>query len=352
MEKIKLLLADTNEAYVRPLESKLVEILGDIAEIHIITDVAFFTEYFSEAQKIDIAIFDEKLYDNALNKHSFDEIYILRENIAEDGRTEQLKINHISRYSSVKEIISRIMRGNVVSKKMNYKAEKTTKLIMTYSPIGGAGTSTLAMSIAAIAAKGLRKVLYVAVDNLQNFQWLMKNKPVFPSALESKLSEISEFSYGEIKMAIANEGFDYLPAFRQAMSVLDVKVANMVELIQKIKETTEYEYIVVDTSSDFNESLPKLMGIADKVVVVTKQDKVSAKKLERLLLNIDTSNGNKFSIVCNKYMPDKENFIIDENLVDKCHVAQYVNNIEEIKEQPVEICVQNTQIQQFAYLYI
>ena len=352
MSKIKILFADTNETYVKPIERKLVEEFGEYAEIHIITDINYFNEFFMTPQNFDLVIIDESLYGEELSKHTIKEIYILMEDIEEVGETQRLTIHKLYKYSGVKEIIGQIIRGQVIHDNMSSVIDNNTKLITMYSPQGGAGTSTLALSLAAIAAKGLRKVLFVAIDNLQNFEWILDNNIIFPSSLEKKLSEISDFTYGEVKPAISNEGFDYLPPFRQAMSVLDIKAENMIALIEEIKKTNQYEYIVVDTSSDFNDNIPKLMAKSDKVIIVTEQDKVAAKKLKRLLLNIDTSNAAKFSVVCNKYMPDKENYIVSEELINNCRISQYVEYEAGMCESKLDVCIQNQQIQKFAYLYI
>ena len=352
MGKIKILLADMNVAYVSAIESKLVEEFSEFAEIHIITDLNYFNEFFSNAQNFDIVIISEELYNENLYKHSFKEIYILVENIEDVGKTDKLSINKLYRYSSVKEIIAQITRGDILRKSKEYLMDNSTKVITLYSPQGGAGTTTLALSIAAIAAKGMRKVLFVAIDNLQNFTWLLECKSVFPASLEKKFTEISEYTYEEIKPAISNNGFDYLTPFRQAMSVLDIKVSNLVELIGKIKETNEYEYIIVDTSSDFNKELPHIMGMSDKVIIVTKQDRISAEKLERLLLNIDISDDEKFSVVCNKYNQAKENCIVGDKKANNCHISHYIEYIEDLGNSGLSDCIRNQQIQQIAYLYI
>jgi len=45
MAKIKILLADADEKYLRPLEYKFVKELDDIATISVITDIEYF-EFF------------------------------------------------------------------------------------------------------------------------------------------------------------------------------------------------------------------------------------------------------------------------------------------------------------------
>ena len=352
MAKIKILFADTNAVYVRPIERKLVEEFANYAEIHIITEIDYFNVFFERPQNFDLVIIDESLYNDDLHRHMIKEIYILMEDIDSVGKTENLNINRVYKYSGVKEIINQISRGEVVQKNMKLSTDNTTKIFTFYSPQGGSGTSTLATSLSKIAAKGMRKVLFLGIDNLQNFVWLMNENILFPSSLEKKLLEVSDFTYREIRPAIANENYDYLPPFRQAMSVLDIKRENLIKLIEEIKKSNVYEYIVVDTSSDFCKGIPKLMSISDKVIIVTEQNKPAASKLKRLLLNIDTSNDAKFSIVCNKYMQDKENCIVGEKFPSNCRISQYIEYNETMNGNKTDVCIQNQQIQQFAYLYI
>lgn len=352
MGKIKILLADTDEVYVQAIETRIIEEFARFVEIHIITDINYFNEFFSNAQNFDIVIINENLYNEKLYKHSFKEIYILMENIDEEGKEENLNIRKLYKYIGVKEIIGRIMRGEVLRKNKEYLLDNSTKVITVYSPQGGAGTTTISLSISSIAAKGMRKVLFFAIDNLQNFTWLLDGNITFPASLEKKLMKISEYSYGEIRSAISKSEFDYIPPFRQAISVLDISTSNLINLIGEIKKSNEYDYIIVDTSADFNKETPHLMGISDKVVIVTQQDEVSAKKLGRLLLNIDISDDAKFSVLCNKYRPDRENYIVNDENLNGLHISHYIEYIDKIRDGDLNECIKNQQIQQAAYLYI
>lgn len=351
MGKIKILFADTNCAYAQAIENKLVDEFAEFSEIHVITDVNFFRDFFCNPQSFDILIISQELYSEELYKHTFKETYILVDNIEDIDRTGSLNICRLYKYSSVKEIINQVMRGEVIKNNAG-EVDNSTKVIAAYSPQGGAGTTTLAVSIAAIAAKSMRKVLYVAIDNLQNFTWFIENDSVFPVTLESKLSEISEYSYGEIKPAIIGREFDYLAPFRQAMSVLNISETNMVELVEEIKKTKEYDYIIVDTSADFNRATPKIMGIADKVIIVTEQDNVACKKIDRMLLNIDISDDSKFAVICNKYSEKKDSGFAGEKCMTSCHINYYIDYIQDQNCRTLEECIKNPQIQQAAYFFI
>ena len=62
MENIKIVVADTDEEYLAPLEYKLAEEWKDKGDIEVITSLKYFNEYFSQPRDIFILIINEYLY--------------------------------------------------------------------------------------------------------------------------------------------------------------------------------------------------------------------------------------------------------------------------------------------------
>ena len=62
MNKLKIVLADTDENYLAPLERKFIDEFEDNGEIHVITDREYLRKYFSVPQSLDILLIDEAVF--------------------------------------------------------------------------------------------------------------------------------------------------------------------------------------------------------------------------------------------------------------------------------------------------
>ena len=88
-----LVFIDLDEAYLTALERKFVEELGKFANISIITDMCYFSEYFSIPREIDILVVNEQLYDAQLSNHSIGITYILTENPVDNAKNNNYRIH-------------------------------------------------------------------------------------------------------------------------------------------------------------------------------------------------------------------------------------------------------------------
>ncbi len=61
MANIKIILADTDERYLMPLERKFIDELEDKVDLIVITDRDYLKQYFETPQKLDILIINEEL---------------------------------------------------------------------------------------------------------------------------------------------------------------------------------------------------------------------------------------------------------------------------------------------------
>ena len=76
MAKPLLVIVENEESYLTPLEMKLAEMLWDSVDIEIISEKAYFDEYFIQPKKIDVLVIDESMYNERLHLHNINKIYI------------------------------------------------------------------------------------------------------------------------------------------------------------------------------------------------------------------------------------------------------------------------------------
>lgn len=327
MSKLKIVLVDSDEDYLVPLELKFIKELKESIDIIIITDELYLEKFFSSPQNIDVLIINKELYNSSIEKHNIKNTFLLLEKI-QDEPTNNLSYISIYKYSSVKEIYNTIISNLSNNEIKSVEPQKTTKVIMLYSPIGGVGTTTLSCGLAGALSQQSKKVLYIGIDNLQTFGFLFSSDTLLPNGIEKHFASNSEYTYQILKNHICNEFFDYIPPFSRALSSFNIKIENYINLIECIKKSNEYNYIVIDTTSDFTENVSLLMGVADNIIILTKQDIFSVHKLNNLLNNIDYLGLKKFMFICNKYKSDEENFLIDLDNSKQIYIQEYINFFE------------------------
>lgn len=107
MARPRVIVADTDESYVIPLQKKFAELFADKIDLEIITDKDYFNQLFSLSQHADILLVSDTLYNSGLKKHDIRHLMILSEHY-EPGQTDELDICRLFKYTSVREIFNEI----------------------------------------------------------------------------------------------------------------------------------------------------------------------------------------------------------------------------------------------------
>lgn len=320
MGKLLLVFIDLDEAYVTALERKFVEVLGEHADISIITDMCYFSEYFSIPRDIDILVVNEQLYDNSLANHNISLTYILTENQPQDNPDS--KLNFIYKYTSVQEIFNQISSNAIIKDVIGKALETQGGLFLMHSPLGGVGTTTLSLGAAIILKKMGYRVLYISMENMQSFVTYINNQSTLPDKFEENIIKANSNTYENIKNNIIKEEIDYLQPFSKPLSMLGIREDNYIELIKSIRASGDYDYIVIDTDSYFSKELLYVMGEADRIFLITNQSKKACLLLEKFSKSIATVSAEKFLIICNKYCEDSPNELINNG--NKFYISDYI----------------------------
>jgi len=352
MSKLIVVLADTDEKYLMPLELKLIEEFGDKASIQVISDKEYFKSYFKTLQKVDILIINEGIYNHNLLKHDISNLFILTES-NDDSITEELDINKIYKYTSVKEIFKEIMSKTSTKSLRPINQKENTKVLMVYSPSGGTGKTTVAIGISAAITKCNKRVLYLNTETLQNYNFMLKNNKFCPYGFEKHMIQRNENIIDYLPGAVGIDLFEYLLPFKRSTSSLNISMEHYKYLIEAVKASGQYDYIVVDSSSDFTSEKTMMMSYCDKVMIITGQDPVSVFKLDSLLNNIDCSDNNKFMFVCNKYSEKSTDWLIKNNLTNSRKISEYIECFEmNYANFNIEFLAANKHFQKLAYMLI
>lgn len=328
MARPKVIIADEDASYIVPLQFKFVTDFFNKIDLEIITDRAYFDEYFSRPQNAEILIISDDLYDSSLQRHNIQNIFVMMEQY-DEGSTGELNVNQIFKYTSIKEIFNEIIGKSAGALNIAAVEKKETQIILVTSAAGGVGKTTVAMGVAACLAQNYKRVLYINAARLQNFQHILDNcSPVTSSDVYANLLNAQNDVYNNIKHIIRKEIFSYLPAFKASLMSIGLEFSIYSKLALSAKKSGEYDFVIIDAESTFDEFKTDLIDMADKVVVITDQSFSSVHFTNLLLSNINGINSEKYMFICNKFDKDAPNDLISPQVSLKFNVNEYVEKVE------------------------
>lgn len=352
MAKPRIIIADTDNDYIIPLQLKFVEEYFEKVDIEIITDQGYFDALFSTPQKADILVVAEELYDVTLQRHNIKNIFLMTEQ-SEDDQTGDLNVNRIFKYTSIKEILNEITGKSADVLNKSVSAKKETQIVLVYSASGGAGKTTIALGICTSLTRSYKRVLYVNAERLQSFHSMVENRSVISASdVYAKLTTPGDSSYSDVKHVIRQEMFSYLPPFKASLMSLGIPYSAYEHIVQGAKKSGDYDYIVIDADSTFDDEKAGLLELADKVILVTKQTLNSVLATNTLVANINGATGEKYIYICNDFKKNQDNALISPGVSLKFTVADYIDHFDHYDQRKIADIAKENSIQRAALLII
>lgn len=346
MAKLQVVFVDFNEQYLLTLEKRILEELGDIADIELISEKEYFDQYFSTPRKLDLLIINQDLYTQELDRHNVGHVFLMTEEETEQANLPG-KFTAIYKYTSIKEIFSKITgrAGNIIPMS---EEEKRSKLILFYSPAGGCGQTSVALGFCSALANNYKRVLYISMDSLQAEVNGLEGGEKVKAGAERPIASESEYAYEATKPFIKMDYFSWLPPFSGALSSLGISTKSMIPFITQAVESKDFDYVVVDAPAEFTESTTSLMANSVQTVMVVQQNKSVALKLKALMENIDCSDNRKFFFVCNQYLAAEKNYLLDNEFPSQSLLFQYVDKLPAEITNDLEALGKNENLQKLA----
>lgn len=316
MAKPSIVIVEGDEAYLVPLEVKIVEILREYADIEIISDRNYFEEFFTKPRKIDVLVIDDEAYSEQLHMHNIDRTYVLTENLdaTETQGNAEGEVVYLYKYCNLNVLVDRIIPngwgGNTVK-------SKDAQIIAVISPAGGCGSTTIAMGIAAGMKQNMKRVLYLSVSNYQNFQFLLKNKSVLPYEACVEMQKSGGNLYEKLKRKFLKESFTYLPPLNSSRESLHISDEAYIQIARAAKQSKDFDYIIMDIGNELSAEMLQFLSASDKIFVVLKQDEYTAFKMSAFRRSVNCDDGDKFIMVCNCFEKERENALAANFYVKK-----------------------------------
>lgn len=348
MNKPRIIIADADKHYILPLQLKFIQEYFNKVDLEIITNKEYFDQLFSKLQVADILIISEDLYSMAIHKHNINKIFLM----TEDDQIKEFGNNvvQIYKYTNIKEIFNRIMNGSNESIIPSPVSKKDCQVILVESACGGVGKTTISLGLSACLAHNYKRTLYVNASRLQIPSSLFKEEYITSLDVYAQLRMKSSNCYSLIKNQIKNYEFNYVPLFRSALMSLGLNYSIYEELIKSAAKSGDYDFIIVDSDNVFDELKIKLIDLADKVILVTNQNKKSVYSLNAFVENVDISNTDKYLFVCNDFKEDKDNLNLSSLNKANYKINEYVKHIKDYDQLNVNDLTNNLNMQKITYL--
>ena len=167
-----------------------------------------------------------------------------------------------------------------------------------------------------------------------------------------RLNDAADLSYDDIRHVVRREGFSYLPGFRASLMSLGMSFRVYGKIISAVRRSKEYDCIVVDTDVIFDEEKAALIDRADKVIVVTGQNRASVYATDMLLKNLSGINGEKYIFVCNDFRKNQRNTLNSPEEPAGFTVSEYIDHLNDYDSMTCGDLAALPGIQKIAFLVL
>lgn len=176
---------------------------------------------------------------------------------------------------SLLEIYTDISDGQLPKLTGDFK----TKFIGIYSPVRRCMQTSFALTMGQMLAMESR-TLYL------NFEHYVGITELLPDMQTRDMADLLYFLSGDkdkfrlrIQTMIQHKGkLDYIPPMKSGQNLLTVTVGEWMQLLQKITELGEYEYVILDLSESM-QGLFDILRNCTKVFTLTQEDHIAQSKI-------------------------------------------------------------------------
>lgn len=282
--KRKLVLADSDWRYLKEISCYFMEKVPQF-EIITFTKEEKLREYFTQGGEADLLAVDETFVKERLEALTpgLTRIMLSVSMNQADG------FETVKKYQKLETLAGQILLKYAQDSNTleTVKGNAETKIVSFYSPAGGTGKTTLALSLSAAAVKTGLHVLYMNLEEI--------------SSVDSALFEEGEGGLSAVFLALKTKGmnvgiklktcvrtepaagFSFLSGVDSISEYEEIDGEDVTRLLKAARELSDYDLIVTDHSSGFTKQTQAALEEADMIFVPTLMDEGSLAKLERFL---------------------------------------------------------------------
>ena len=328
MDKKLVVLADTDEEYLSVLEYKIVEEMGDRAEIEVITQLNYFREYFSQPREIFLLIINEVLYgyEERIQKQNVHYTFLL----SEDEENENLpptrgKCRKICKYSSIREIYRQIEKdtGSAIFSRPSVQ----TQLLAACSVCGGSGKTLLTLGLCQELADMGKQVLYISCEMLQDYGCYLEEDDRMDPDFAYSMAVQDPRVETDLSRQTGLRGFEYLKPMAKLSLSYQMSGEAYLALVQRLQASRRYDVIVLELPRELDMGDMRILEQADRVLMICQQHRRAGENLKNFLSSIILPE-EKYLFVSNRFREDMPDFLEEIPAVGRCSVSSVIPEFE------------------------
>lgn len=249
MGKAKLAICDSDKTYAKNLYEYARKHYSDIYEILLFQSAQVLEEYLNENLIEILLISDDLMYLQEISKQPGYTIYLTTETGGD------ISGNSIYKYLPAHGIFQIIMSLCTAKQTATLMEEGTgkVKVIGVYSPIKRCFQTTFALTLGQVLATKC-KTLYLNFESYSGF-YKMECQRVGTDLLDLLYAaemNPESFNYRVSSFAEHIGNMDYIPPVKVYSKYAEISAEQWINLIQSIRNRTNYEYLILDLTENVN----------------------------------------------------------------------------------------------------
>lgn len=317
--RIKLAIADKDESYVNRLSNFLNAGYSDKVEVYSFTQLDSLVQ-FLKTNKVDVLLASETMELNLKSIPERTAFAYLVDNASLETVNNKRAVCKFQKADLIyKEALSLFSENPSNITGFKSAGDGDTSLISFYSCSGGCGSSTAAAACCLyLAAKG-KKVLYLNFERFGTPQIFFNASGSFTLsdiifAIKSKKSSLALKLESSVKKD--QSGVFFYDACRTPLDIFELTGEDIKKLINEIKTTGIYDYVIIDTDPHFINPSIGIMKFSNLMIFVSDGTEVANIKFKRFYdaLRIiedqqDIALVNKIALIYNKFRDNSSKVI-------------------------------------------
>lgn len=281
MEKIQMIIADTDKFYLEHLAGYFMEAARQ-CEIATFSEKTSLVKYLSVVRHTDILLADREMIGPELETADVGVKLCLAE---DDSCTEGWE--NIKKYQKAKALLQEIMLkyAEATGKTESLKGNKRTRTVAFYSPAGGTGKTTLAIQTAAACEKAGLRTFYLNLEKTDSSSLIFERSPGSMSDIFLSLKTRGADTAVKVLASCKEDkstGIHYISGPDSIMEYTELTQEEMKKLINSVEMLNEYDVLLLDLASEFHAEKAELLRQCDLIFVPVTVNAFGIRRLELL----------------------------------------------------------------------
>ena len=198
------------------------------------------------------------------------------------------KYAKINKYQRGTSIINQMLdMYSDISKSEQWSGNSTsrTRTVSVYSPVGGSGKTTIALSLASLIANRGFRVMYINFETISSYGAFLKqdggkSMGEIIAGLDKKINVPLK-----IKSIIKTDprGIIYFEEFSSIFDMEEITDEDIDKLIGAVSEADVCDYIIIDTDSAYDRKTRKILEISELNVIVSDGSGFGSYKMKKFM---------------------------------------------------------------------